>query len=57
MQVAYVWPIESGAITGGDDLIIGILERYAITDDPIFDDAKSRPRGAARVLTTIVDAR
>ena len=57
MRVAYVWPVDSTAVSDGDDIIIGVLERYAIADDPIFDDARSRPRGAARVLTTIVDAR
>lgn len=53
MRVAYVWPVDAPGLAVGDDLIVGIFERYEIADDPLFDDARTRPRGAARVLTTI----
>ena len=53
MRVAYVWRVETDSLSVGDDVIVGIFERYEIADDPLFDDARTRPRGAARVLTTI----
>lgn len=56
MRVAYVWAVDTGAITEGDDVIVGIFERYAIADDPLFDDARTRPRGAGRVVTTVEGA-
>jgi hypothetical protein len=56
MRVAYVWPIDTGTIAEGDDVIVGIFESYAIADDPLFDDARTRPRGAARVLTSVEGA-
>lgn len=53
MRVAYVWEVDADSIVDGDDLIVGIFERYEIADDPLFDDARTRPRGAGRVLTTV----
>lgn len=52
-ELAYVWPIERGAIADGDELIVGILERYDNADDPRFDDAKTAPVPVARIVTTV----
>lgn len=53
MRVAYVWLVDTDSLAVNDDIIVGIFERYEIADDPLFDDARTRPRGAGRVLTTI----
>ena len=53
-DVVYLWAIDSADAAAGDDIIIGIFDRFRITNDPIFDDtAYTSPIPVARIVTTI----
>jgi hypothetical protein len=45
--------VDAGAVAAGDDIVIGIFERYRAVDDPTFDDAYTAPVPVARIETVI----
>ena len=49
--VAFAWPVADGAIEPGDQIVVGILDRVPVSDDPIYGDtAYSAPRALARLV-------
>lgn len=56
-RVAYLWQVDASRIDVGDDIIVGIFERYDAPDDPRFDDAKTSPVVVVRLLETIGGSR
>ena len=54
LDVDFLWEIDETAATAGDDVIVGILDRVPVANDPVFgDSAFTRPSPVARILTTI----
>ena len=54
LDAAYLWQVDLDGVAAGDDIIIGILDRVAVANDPVFgDSAFTRPAPAARILTSI----
>jgi hypothetical protein len=51
-SVAYLWEVPTGAALP-EEVVVGILERYRVSDDLIFDDAYGAPTAVARVVTGI----
>ncbi len=56
-QVAFLWPVDERFIDPGDEIFLGIFERYDLEDDPRFDDSKSDPVPVVRLAETIGDLR
>jgi len=57
LTVDFLWEIDQAAAAPGDDLIIGILDRVPVANDPVFgDSAFTRPSPVARILSTIGEA-
>lgn len=57
LTIDFLWEVDQAAVATGDDLIIGLLDRVPIANDPVFgDSAFTRPSPVARILTTITGA-
>lgn len=53
-DLVYLWRIKTTDATPGDDVIVGIFDRFRVTNDPVFDDtAYTSPTPVARIVTTI----
>ena len=50
--VAYLWEVPTGAVVPSE-VVVGILERYRVSDNPIFDDAYGPLTAVARVVTQV----
>ncbi|MDQ2697756.1 MAG: hypothetical protein M3Y46_03095, partial [Actinomycetota bacterium] len=57
MRVAFLWEVDEAGVEPGDDIVVGIFERYDFVDDPRFDDSKTAPVPVVRILDTIGGAR
>lgn len=56
LKVAYLWPVDERFIEPGQEIFLGIFERYA-QDDPRFDDYLSEPVAIVRLAETIGEFR
>lgn len=56
-RVAFVWKLDEDLIEPGQEIFLGIFERYDVPDDPRFDDAKSDPVPIVRLAETIGEFR
>ena len=52
LKVAYLWPVDERHIDPGQEIFLGIFERYA-QDDPRFDDYRSEPVAIVRLAETV----
>lgn len=54
VEVAWVWKVSTDSVEVGDDIIVGVFERYKIEYDPVFgDDAFTSAQPIARIITTV----
>ena len=56
-RVAYFWKLDEDLIEPGQEIFLGIFERYDVPDDPRFDDFKSSPVPIVRLAETIGEFR
>lgn len=56
-RIAYLWPVDEDLINPGDEIFLGLFERYDRPEDPRFDDAKTEPTAIVRLEETIGDFR
>jgi hypothetical protein len=56
LKVAYLWPVDERFIDPGQEIFLGIFERYA-QEDPRFDDYRSEPVAIVRLAESIGDYR
>ena len=56
-RVAYFWKLDEDLIEPGQEIFLGIFERYDVPDDPRFDDAKSDPVPVVRLAESIGEFR
>ena len=53
-DLVYLWRIKTTDAAPGDEVIVGIFDRFRVTNDPVFDDtAYTSPTPVARIVTTI----
>jgi hypothetical protein len=52
-KVAFVWQVDEDLIDPGDQIFLGLFERYDRPEDPRFDDAKTAPTPIVRLDETI----
>jgi hypothetical protein len=57
VEVAYLWSVDERQVDAGDEIFLGIFERYDAPDDPRFDDGKTSPVPIVRLAETIGDFR
>jgi hypothetical protein len=57
VEVAYLWSVDERLIDAGDEIFLGIFERYDAPDDPRFDDGKTTPVPIVRLAETIRGSR
>lgn len=58
IEVAWVWEVPTASVAVGDDIIVGVFERYKIDYDPVFgDSAFTSAQPIARIITTIGTSR
>ena len=53
VRVAFLWKVDEDLIDPGEEIFLGIFERYDVPDDPRFDDAKSAPVPIVRLAETV----
>jgi hypothetical protein len=51
--VAFVWEVDEDLVDPGDQIFLGLFERYDQPEDPRFDDAKTVPTAIVRLDETI----
>lgn len=55
-DLLFAWPVETGSLEPGEEVVIGVLDRIPISDDPIYGDtAYSAPRAIARLVVPLGD--
>jgi hypothetical protein len=52
-RVLISWEVERGAVEAGDDIRIGVFERYDAPEDPRYPDSKTAPVPVAKLDTTV----
>ncbi|HWR85963.1 MAG TPA: hypothetical protein VN200_08220 [Rhodoglobus sp.] len=55
-EVAMSWQVTRGDVAVGDDIRIGVFERYDAPEDPRYRDAKTAPVVVAKLDTTVGEA-
>jgi hypothetical protein len=53
VKVAFLWRVDEDLVEPGEEIFLGIFERYDVPDDPRFDDAKSTPVPIVRLVETV----
>lgn len=53
VRIAFLWAIDDARLEPGDEIIVGIFERYDMVDDPRFDDSKTDPVPIVRLVESI----
>ena len=56
-RVAFLWQVDEDLIEPGQEIFLGLFERYDRPEDPRFDDAKSTPTAIVRLQETIGEFR
>lgn len=54
VHAAFTWQVHADAVSAGDDIIVGIFERYHVADDPLFGNTGyTNATPVVRIRTTI----
>ena len=57
-EVAWYWEVPADSVATGDEIIVGVFERYKIAYDPVYGDtAYSNMVPIVRIITTVEGAR
>jgi hypothetical protein len=56
-EVAFLWKVDERRIEPGQEIFLGIFERYDKPDDPRFDDSKTAPVAIVRLAESIGEYR
>jgi hypothetical protein len=52
-RIAYSWEIDAGRAQVGDQIIIGVYERYDDPNSAVFEDGKTAPVPVVRIVTEL----